>query len=77
MKNQISLPFFFSKNKQWIFVLTLLLIASLSCTLSGNSDTNLIQTQTALGIQMTMMAQQQSSQMQQQTSDANMKTQIA
>lgn len=58
------------------FGLGILFLISLSCTLSNASDNSLVQTQTSLGIQQTMLAQQ-SNQMQQQTSDAVVKTQIA
>ncbi len=76
MKRITSHPFLVSFPRQGFTIVLLLTFASLSCTLSGSSDTGLVQTQTALGIQQTMLAQQ-SNQIQQQTSDALNKTQIA
>ncbi len=64
------------QSNRIFFGLLILFLVSLSCTLSNASDSSLLQTQTSLGIQQTLLAQQ-SNQMQQQTSDALGKTQIA
>jgi len=76
MEKKSSYSYLVSRSWRVFFGLLFLFVASLSCTLGGASDTTLIQTQTSLGIQQTMLAQQ-SNQMQQQTSDAVIKTQIA
>lgn len=76
MKRKSSYSYLVSQSWHGYIGLLFLFLASLSCTLGGASDTALVQTQTSLGIQQTMLAQQ-SNQMQQQTSDAVVKTQVA
>lgn len=62
--------------RRWFAIIVSLLLVGLSCTLVGTEDTSLIQTQTALQVQLTVQSQQQNQNFQ-ETAMAAERTQIA
>jgi len=62
--------------KKWIVIPIAVFLVAIACISSGQTDTSLLQTQTALQVQLTVQAQQ-ASQIGQETAIAAEKTQIA